>query len=126
MKTKYCLLILITLPFYGYSSESKIEFSSQQICKAGISTNTGRKPKIMSAKNLNSFIQISYTRNDGKQFKYLCKIDNQAIRWKDQTMKAWNKNIKLSYNISKDGKNLIIKTNLFGDISTSTFSRSDF
>jgi hypothetical protein len=72
------------------------KFTEEQICIAGIATNNGRSAKgIRVLAKQGDTITVAYTRDDGKIFGYACKIEGEEIRWRDQSMTNWNRNIKL-------------------------------
>lgn len=103
-------------------------FNEEEICIAGIAANNGR-----SAKNIHvlarqdDVITVAYTRDDGKIFGYSCKIEDGQVRWRDQGMDEWNSNIKIHYEIFKDGVELGIKVAIFDEImAEESFGKEDF
>lgn len=118
------LILLVSLVQAG---DKFGNFTEEQICIAGIATNNGRSAKgIRVLAKQGDTITVAYTRDDGKIFGYACKIEGKEIRWRDQSMSNWNKNIKLSYALSDDGARLDIRSVVFGEAMSKSFTTADF
>ena len=127
MKKILLTLVITAISFTAASKDKNSNFSNSEICKAGIAASVFRKPKgIKAISSQKNNITIFYIRDDGRKYTYQCRIQNKEIRWKDQTMSKWNRNLKLFYKISKDGKQITIDTVAFGDTISKTYAKSDF
>jgi len=127
MKKLFILLAITILPFSVSSKENNKGFSYPQICKAAIATSVYRKAKgIKTISSRKNNVTISYVRSDGKRYTYNCKIQKKEIRWKDQTMRNWNKNVKLFYQVSANENTLKINSVVFGETMSKSFTKSDF
>ena len=127
MKNTLFILILFIFSFPTYGGEKTGVFSHEHLCKAGIATNNGHSAKnIKTLSNKSGVISVAYTRDDGKIFGYSCKIEGKEIRWRDQSMSRWNKNIKLFYALSNNGKQLDISSVFFGEASNKSFTLNNF
>ena len=71
-------------------------------------------------------ISVAYTRDDGKFFGYSCQISGNEIRWRDQSMSRWNKNIKLYYALAENGARLNIRSVVYGEAMSKSFALADF
>ena len=119
------LILFISLNIQA--NESLGSFDDKKLCIAAIATNNGRAAKgIRFLDKQGDVISVAYTRDDGKIFGYSCKLDSNEIRWKDQSMGNWNKNIRVYYSILGDGEALNIKSVMFGDPLKKSYSLSDF
>lgn len=80
--------------------------TESQICKAGIGISFGRNPQTMNSKKKNGYYEISYKRNDGKIWKYKCKVEpNNVIRWAN-TDGDWRYDSTITYKIQGNNINL--------------------
>lgn len=62
------------------SESADVEFTTEQICKAGLALMYGRDPAIMQASPASNYISIKYIRPiDGKKMNYRCKLDRFYI-----------------------------------------------
>jgi len=126
---KYTLLVLglLIVAANALADQRYGKFTQAQLCIAGIATNNGRSVKgIRILSNKDNMITVAYTRDDGKLFGYACTIEGKEIRWRDQHMSQWNKNIKLSYSLSKDGTSLDIRSVVFGEPISKSYKPDDF
>lgn len=100
-------------------------FDNFSLCKAAISTEMGREAKIMkSLKSDPSLPEISYTRNDGKNYRYNCKIEGNRITWRtyfnDYSKTGWgrwrneNGDSVITYEVKE--QTLFIKNSSTGEI----------
>lgn len=127
MKRVLMSLMLLSISLPVMSKDSNSDFTYSEICKAGISTSVFRSPKGIKTVSSNGIkVEISYTRDDGNKYTYNCIVDSKEILWKDQTMSGWNKNVKLFYKVSIDGKSLTIDSEVFGDTISKSYKKSDF
>ena len=54
-----------------------------RVCRGGISFRNGTVLRDISTKQLaNGVVRLSYTRNDGKFFRYDCKIEQRIVRFR--------------------------------------------
>lgn len=54
-----------------------------RVCRGGISFRNGTVLRDISTKQLaNGEVRLSYTRNDGKFFRYDCKIEQRIVRFR--------------------------------------------
>ncbi len=127
MRQIFIFLVFLGFPYTVSSKERIKPFSNPQICKAGIATSVFRKVKgIKTISSQNNIVKISYVKSDGEKYTYTCKIQEKEILWKDRYMQDWNKNIKLFYQISSDGKVLKINAAFFSDKISESYTNSDF
>ena len=121
------LTLIVFLASLSLQVQAGSAFSEQELCIAGIATNNGRSPKgIRVLATQGKEITVAYTRNDGKIFGYTCKVEGNEIRWRDQSMSNWNKNIRIYYSTENGGKTLIIKSVVYGEALSKSFTKSDF
>ncbi len=125
---KYDLILVLLLSLFAIDAVADYgQFTEEQICIAGIATNNGRSAKgIRVLAKQGSTISVAYTRNDGKIFGYSCQIEGEEIRWRDQSMNRWNKNIKLFYVLAENGGRLNIRSVVFGEAMSKSFTLADF
>ena len=127
MKDYKLILALISLFFAVDAIAEYGRFTEEQICIAGIATNNGRGAKgIRVLAKQGKTITVAYTRDDGKIFGYSCQLSGKEIRWRDQSMSRWNKNIKLYYALAENGKRLNIRSVVFGEVMSKSFTSADF
>nr|WP_315196470.1 hypothetical protein [uncultured Aquabacterium sp.] len=94
--------IAITSSMVAGSAFSQNTFNNHDLCKAAISSEMGHPAKSM--KNLSSELtspEISYTRKeDGKRYRYNCKIEGNRIIWRAY----FNDPVQVGWGRWRDGK----------------------
>jgi hypothetical protein len=82
----------------GVASAQSPMVPSNEICRAGFASITGRDPSIMSIRPEADFLWVTYTRpSDKKIWSYRCRISGNRIEWADEagnwrdklSMPAW-------------------------------------
>ncbi|MCK5040715.1 MAG: hypothetical protein KAR62_00405 [Sphingomonadales bacterium] len=110
---KYFLPVMVALACFGSVSAQDTR-DYERLCKAAIATLNGNPLKGTTSKLSNEIYTLEYVRDDGKRFKYWCKFEGyNDIRWRDQSMTSWSRNMKLSY--AYEGATLVITTDFFGE-----------
>jgi predicted AlkP superfamily phosphohydrolase/phosphomutase len=101
-----------------------------QLCQAAIATNNGhsaRAVKVLSSQD--GIVEVSYLRlSDRKHFKFWCKIEPTEIRWKDEYIGRWSKNLRVYYK-TLDKKTIEIRSVIVGEENypdIKSFSHKDF
>lgn len=94
-KLKYQPIALTALIACGCSFANSA-FSNSELCKAAISSEMGRKVKIMKTlKSSDELPEIEYVRDDGDSFKYQCRIQGDKVVWRayfnDHLKKGWGR-----------------------------------
>ena len=127
MKRVVLFLACVLLGATAQAENRHGSFSDEQICIAGIATNNGRSAKgIRVPAKQGDIITVAYTRDDGRIFGYSCRITADEIWWRDQSMSQWNKNTKLYYSLSNEGARLKIRSVVFGEEMTKSYTLADF
>lgn len=130
MDLKFLAMIvaMVLVALSAQADNATGHFSEEQICQAGIATNNVRSVKgIRFLARQEKVIAVAYTRDDGEIFGYACRIDEGEIRWRDQSMTRWNKNIKLYYSLADGGTRLDIRSVVLGEeVLRQSFTTADF
>lgn len=111
------IILCVTAQINLLSNQNATE---SQICKAGTGISFGRNPKIMYSKKMNGYYEISYKRDDGKIWKYKCKIEpNNIIRWASDSGN-WRYDSTITYKIQ--GHNIYLEEKYDdGSVTKKTF-----
>ena len=122
------IVAIVLMALSAQADNATGHFSEEQICQAGIATNNWRSVKgIRFLARQGKIITVAYTRDDGEIFGYACQIEEGEIRWRDQSMTRWNKNIKLYYSFADGGTRLHIRSVVFGEaVGDQSFTTADF
>lgn len=122
------IVAIVLVALSAQADNATGHFSEEQICQAGIATNNVRGIKsIRFLARQGKIITVAYARDDGEIFGYACQIEEGEIRWRDQSMTRWNKNIKLHYSLADDGTRLHIRSVVFGEeVLRQSFTTADF
>ncbi len=121
------IVAIVLVALSAQADNATGHFSEEQICQAGIATNNGRSVKgIRFLARQGKIITVAYTRDGGKIFGYACQVEDGEIRWRDQSMTRWNKNIKLYYSLADGGVRLDIRSVVFGEAMSQSFTTADF
>lgn len=116
----FCLAVTNAAGTFGH-------FSKENICIAGIATNNNRSVEgVEISSKYDDIMIITYIRDDGKIFGYACQIQGNEIKWRNQNMVGWNRNVKLYYDVEDNGKQLNVRSIVFGESINRTFSFLDF
>lgn len=104
--------IFLAMIIISVSARAEGAFTHKQICSAGIAASVGILPnniKTEDAPAKRGVYVLSYMRNDGRNYAYLCKLESDEIRWRRVGgMATWNNNLRFFYSLSSGGKRLDI------------------
>ena len=124
----YYALALSTIGIAGQVHAAQpVKFTERQICKAAIAVVMARNPATMridrTAKNV---IYLSYlTRDDGKRWRYKCRLEERRILWGSDTgrWRVHPMDSTITYSVTSES---LTVTEKFTDGSTNaeTFKKS--
>ena len=108
-----CASILFSSVCLAGPEKAGVEFTTEQICKAGLALLYGRDSATMQASSTSDYVVIKYTRpTDAKKMSYRCKLDKfYILTWDESIADArWYGNLpsdtKLVFEVSH-GKLLV-------------------
>jgi hypothetical protein len=79
------LIVLSVVSAAGMASAQSPAVSSNEVCRAGLASITGRDPSIMSLRPEADFLWVTYMRpSDKKVWSYRCRVSGNRIEWADE------------------------------------------
>ena len=102
--------VFLTVGACGSASAAP-EFTSEQICKAGIAALMGRSPSIMKTEtSAAGTVYLYYTRKeDGSKWAYRCRVEGERIMWASDPGR-WRRHAddeKVKYRVKGDNIEII-------------------
>ena len=92
------------------------EFTTEEICTGYLAGSNGHNPSdYVPLGQEEGAYAFGFTRDDGKVFGYLCRLEGSVIRWFGTNTGRWNQNLKASYGV--EGGNLVIRETLQAKIN---------
>lgn len=120
-----CVGVIILIA--GCGGVDKGSFTGQQICVATVATSMGRDPSIIKVSSSQENItSLSYYRSeDGKYWKYRCKLEGDKVIWASDPgrWRTGQYDSKITFSVDGDSLN-ILENYSDGSSTTKTYNKN--